>query len=143
MNTLRMQTLLRFDVLRGSNTRAAAGVRPEFDGHTCSFPDADAATNPALRRQMIASSQQYEHTPRGRHERMTPVDLEMRAELTIWPSQHPAEAVEGRTFATLREALMAAAQAIEAEDAQTWIIMEDGKILSPRWVRAAIAAGRL
>ena len=55
---------------------------------------------------------------------MTPVDLEMRAELTIWPSQHPTQAAEGRTFATLREALVAAAQAIEAEDAQTWIITE-------------------
>jgi hypothetical protein len=74
---------------------------------------------------------------------MTPVDLEKPAELTIWPSHHPTQAAEGRTFATLREALMAAAQAIEAEDAQTWIIMEDGKILPPRWVRAAIASGRL
>lgn len=70
-------------------------------------------------------------------------DLEKRAELTIWPSQNPAQVAGGRTFATLREALAAAAQAIEAEDAQTWIITEDGKILSPRWIRAAIAAGRL
>lgn len=67
---------------------------------------------------------------------MTPVDLEMRAELTIWPSQHPTQAAEGRTFATLREALVAAAQAIEAEDAQTWIITEASDILAPNWIRA-------
>ena len=50
---------------------------------------------------------------------MTLADLEKRAELTIWPSQHPTQATDGRTFATLRDALAAAAQAIDAEDAQT------------------------
>lgn len=74
---------------------------------------------------------------------MTPADLDKRAELTIWPSQHPTQSSEGRTFATLREALTAAAQAIEADDAQTWIITEGGKILSPRWIRATVASGRL
>lgn len=74
---------------------------------------------------------------------MTPVDLEKRAELTIWPSQHPAEAEGGRTFMTLRQTLVAAAQAIQAEDAQTWIITESGKILSPRWSRAMVASGSL
>ena len=74
---------------------------------------------------------------------MTPADLNQRAELTIWPSQHPAQAEGGRTYTTLREALVAAAQVIEAEDAQTWIITESGKILSPRWIRATVASGRL
>jgi hypothetical protein len=74
---------------------------------------------------------------------VTPADLNQRAELTIWPSQHPARTAEGLTFATLREALAAAAQTIEAEDAQTWIITESGKILSPRWIRATVASGRL
>ncbi len=66
---------------------------------------------------------------------MTPAHLDKRAELTIWPSPHPVQE-GGRAFKTLREALAAAAQAIEAEDAQTWIITESGKILSPRWIRA-------
>ena len=74
---------------------------------------------------------------------MTRADLDKPAELTIWPSHHPAQVAQGRTFATLREALTAAAQVIEAEDAQTWIITESGKILSPRWIRAEVASGRL
>ncbi|MBE7199259.1 MAG: hypothetical protein INR70_15865 [Parafilimonas terrae] len=67
---------------------------------------------------------------------MTPADLDMRAELTVWPRRSPGRSAEGRPFATLREALAVAAQAIEAEDAQPWIITEAGDILSPRWIRA-------
>ena len=66
-----------------------------------------------------------------------------RRRLRSVASQHPARTAEGRTFATLREALAAAAQTIEAEDAQTWIITGSGKILSPRWIRATVASGRL
>jgi len=73
---------------------------------------------------------------------MTSADLDQRAELTIWPSRHPAQGVEGRPFATLREALAAAAELIEAEDAQTWIITESGKILSPHWIRATVVSSR-
>jgi len=73
---------------------------------------------------------------------MTGTDLDMPAELTIWPSRGPAATAEGRTFPNLREALAAAAEAIEADDTQTWIITEDGKILSPRWIRAQIASRR-
>jgi len=73
---------------------------------------------------------------------MTSADLDKRAELTIWPSPHPAQAGGGRAFSTLREALAAAAQVIEAEDAQTWIITESGKILSPRWIRETMVSGR-
>ncbi|MCJ2121852.1 hypothetical protein [Methylobacterium sp. J-077] len=67
---------------------------------------------------------------------MTPADLDKRAELTVWPSRSLGRSAEGRPFATLREALAAAAAAIEAEDAQPWIITEAGDVLSPRWIRA-------
>ncbi|MBP1183794.1 hypothetical protein [Methylobacterium sp. PvR107] len=74
---------------------------------------------------------------------MTRADLDKRAELTVWPSQGPAHVAQGHQFLTLREALAAAAEAMDAEDAQPWIITEDGDILSPRWIRAKVAAGRL
>ncbi|TXN81103.1 hypothetical protein [Methylobacterium sp. WL8] len=67
---------------------------------------------------------------------MVLADLDKRAELTVWPSNRPAHTARGQTFSTLREALAAAAESIEADDAQPWIITEDGDILSPRWIRA-------
>ncbi|MHB2207299.1 hypothetical protein [Methylobacterium sp. CM6257] len=67
---------------------------------------------------------------------MTPADLDKRAELTVWSRRSLGRSVEGRPFATLREALAVAVQAIESEDAQPWIITEAGDILSPRWIRA-------
>ncbi|MCJ2060784.1 hypothetical protein MKL09_30220 [Methylobacterium sp. J-048] len=67
---------------------------------------------------------------------MTPADLDKRAELTVWPSRSLGRSAKGRPFATLREALAAAAAAIDAEDAQPWIITEAGDVLSPRWIRA-------
>jgi hypothetical protein len=67
---------------------------------------------------------------------MTLSDLDKRAELTVWPRRSPGRSAEGRPFATLREALAVAVQAIESEDAQPWIITEAGDILSPRWIRA-------
>lgn len=67
---------------------------------------------------------------------MTLADLDKRAELTVWPSHAPGRAAEGRPFATLREALSVAVRAIEADDAQPWIITEAGDILSPGWIRA-------
>ena len=67
---------------------------------------------------------------------MTPADLDKRAELTVWSKRAPGRSARGRPFATLREALAVAVQAIEAEDAQPWIITEAGDILSPGWIRA-------
>jgi hypothetical protein len=67
---------------------------------------------------------------------MTPADLDKRAELTVWPSRPHGRSAKGRPFATLREALAVAAQAIETEDAEPWIITEEGDVLSPRWIRA-------
>ncbi|MDP4024980.1 hypothetical protein Q8W71_20335 [Methylobacterium sp. NEAU 140] len=67
---------------------------------------------------------------------MTRADLDKRAELTVWPGNAPAHVAEGRAFATLRDALTAAAAVIDDDDAQPWIITEDGDILSPRWIRA-------
>ncbi|GJD46766.1 hypothetical protein AFCDBAGC_4650 [Methylobacterium cerastii] len=67
---------------------------------------------------------------------MVLADLDKRAELTVWPSDGPAHTARGRAFSTLREALAAAAESIQADDAQPWIITEDGDILSPRWIRA-------
>ena len=46
-------------------------------------------------------------------------------------------------FPTLRQALAAAAEAINAEDAQPWIITENGDILSPRWIKAKLESKRL
>jgi hypothetical protein len=74
---------------------------------------------------------------------VTPADLEKRAELTIWPRQNPAHTAQSREFPTLREAMTAAARAIEAEDAQPWIITEAGDILSPSWIRANAGSYRL
>lgn len=67
---------------------------------------------------------------------MTPADLDKGAELTVWPKRAPGRSVQGRPFATLREALAVAVHAIEVEDAQPWIITEAGDVLSPRWIRA-------
>ncbi|SDO48718.1 hypothetical protein SAMN05216360_12419 [Methylobacterium phyllostachyos] len=74
---------------------------------------------------------------------MTSADLDKRAELTVWPKRAPGRSAQGRPFATLREALAVAAQAIETEDAQPWIITEAGDILSPRWIRANSLTGPL
>jgi hypothetical protein len=67
---------------------------------------------------------------------MTPADLDKRAELTVWPSCALGRSAQGRPFATLREALAAAAEAIATQNAQPWIITEEGDVLSPRWIRA-------
>ena len=67
---------------------------------------------------------------------MVRTDLDKRAELTVWPTYEPAHTVKGREFSTLREALEVAAQALEAEGEQPWIITEDGDILSPHWIKA-------
>ena len=74
---------------------------------------------------------------------MVRTDLDKRAELTVWPTHKPAHTVHGREFSTLREALEVAAQALDAEDAQPWIITEDGDILSPRWIKANGVSYRL
>ena len=74
---------------------------------------------------------------------MTRADLDKRAELTVWPGRGPAHVAQGREFPTLRQALAAAAEAIDAEDALSWIITEDGDILSPRWIRANTGSNRL
>lgn len=67
---------------------------------------------------------------------MTRSDLDNRAELTVWPANTPAHTVHGREFLTLRDALAAAADAISTDDAQPWIVTEQGDILSPNWIRA-------
>ena len=74
---------------------------------------------------------------------MVLADLDKRAELTVWPSNGPAHTARGQAFSTLREALAAAAESIQAEDAQPWIITEDGDILSPRWIMANADPHRL
>jgi hypothetical protein len=74
---------------------------------------------------------------------MTRADLEKRAELTVWPGHGPAQVAQGHEFPTLREALAAAAAAMDAESGQAWIITEDGDILSPRWIRATVDSGHL
>ena len=75
-------------------------------------------------------------------DRMTRADLDKRAELTVWPGHAATRTAEGRAFRTLREALTAAVAVIESDDAQPWIITEEGDILSPRWIRANTATTR-
>ncbi|MCJ2018970.1 hypothetical protein MKK84_16220 [Methylobacterium sp. E-065] len=74
---------------------------------------------------------------------MTRADLDKRAELTVWPGQGPAYVAQGYEFPTLRQALAAAAEAMNAGDAQPWIITEDGDILSPHWIKANTGSRRL
>lgn len=74
---------------------------------------------------------------------MTPSDLDRPAELTVWPGHTPAHVADARNFSTLRAALAAAAEAIDAEDAKPWIITESGDILAPGWIRANTATYRL
>ncbi len=74
---------------------------------------------------------------------MTPADLDKEAELTVWPRRSPGRSAEGRPFATVREALVVALQALETGEAQPWIITEAGDILSPRWIRAHSRASAL
>jgi hypothetical protein len=74
---------------------------------------------------------------------MTRADLDKRAELTVWPGRGPAHVAQGREFPTLRQALAAAAEVIDTEEAQPWIITEDGDILSPRWIKANVESSRL
>jgi hypothetical protein len=45
---------------------------------------------------------------------MVLADLDKRAELTVWPSGAPAQIARGQAFSTLREALVAAAESIQA-----------------------------
>jgi hypothetical protein len=65
---------------------------------------------------------------------MTLSDLNKPAELTLWSSRNPAHTAPGRSFTTLRAALAAAAQAIDAGDARPWIITDAGDILAPSWI---------
>ena len=74
---------------------------------------------------------------------MVLADLDKRAELTVWPGHLQARTARGQAFSTLREALAAAAESIQADDAQPWIITEDGDILSPGWIRANANPRRL
>ncbi|RYE97779.1 MAG: hypothetical protein EOO77_38440, partial [Oxalobacteraceae bacterium] len=55
--------------------------------------------------------------------------LDKRAALTVWLGHGPAHVAQGHEFPTLRQALAAAAEVIDAEDVQPWIITEDGDIL--------------
>ncbi|MGH1571317.1 hypothetical protein ACRAWG_12250 [Methylobacterium sp. P31] len=70
-------------------------------------------------------------------------DLDKPAELTLWPAYAPAQVADARSFPTLREALAAAARAIDAGNAKPWIVTERGDILAPGWIRANTAAHRL
>lgn len=71
---------------------------------------------------------------------MTFADLDKPAELTLWPGHAPAHVAEAHSFPTLRAALAAAAEAIDAENAKPWIITDAGDILAPGWIRANTAS---
>jgi hypothetical protein len=74
---------------------------------------------------------------------MTLADLDKPAELTLWPGHAPAHTADARSFPTLRAALAAAAEAIDADNAKPWIITEGGDILAPGWILANTATHRL
>lgn len=67
---------------------------------------------------------------------MTNDDLDRGAELAVWPrAQRKPPVAAGRPFASLREALKAAVEAI-AGNADAWIVTERGDVLSPAWISA-------
>jgi hypothetical protein len=65
---------------------------------------------------------------------MTLSDFDKPAELTLWSSRTPAHTAQGHRFSTLRAALAAAAQAMDAGDTRPWIITDAGDILAPSWI---------
>ncbi len=71
---------------------------------------------------------------------MTCDDLDQAADLTIWPRATPARTARSLPYPSVREALRAAAAALDAGDVQTWIVTERGDILSPRWIEANLPA---
>lgn len=72
---------------------------------------------------------------------MTLADLDKPADLTLWPGDTPAHVAATCRFPTLRAALAAAAEAIDAENAAPWIITDAGDILAPNWIRANAGSG--
>ena len=74
---------------------------------------------------------------------MTKDDLDRGADLAVWPREvSKPPVVAGRPFASLREALKAAVEAIAA-NADAWIVTERGDVLSPAWIsKHADAAAR-
>jgi hypothetical protein len=74
---------------------------------------------------------------------MTLADLDKPAELTLWPGCTPARVAQSRSFPTLRAALAAAAEAMDADDVRAWIITEGGDILAPGWIRTNTITRRL
>ncbi|MFY9290005.1 MAG: hypothetical protein WAP03_04790 [Methylorubrum rhodinum] len=67
---------------------------------------------------------------------MTSDDLDKRAELAVWPDAELVQRRQAQEFATLREALCAAVDALHDPEARPWIVTEAGDILSPHWIRA-------
>jgi hypothetical protein len=74
---------------------------------------------------------------------MTLSDLNKPAELTLWSCRSPAHTAQGRSFPTLRAALVAAAKAMDTGDAEPWIITDAGDVLAPDWIRANTVSHRL
>jgi hypothetical protein len=70
---------------------------------------------------------------------MMRVDLDQPADFTLWPGDPPSRMSDSRSFPTLRAALAAAAEAIDAQNAKPWIITQSGDILAPNWIRAHTA----
>lgn len=66
---------------------------------------------------------------------MAITDLDQRAALTLWPSPDPGTPAASREFPTLREAIQAASAVLADPEARPWIVIEDGTILRPGWIR--------
>ena len=66
---------------------------------------------------------------------MSDLDLDGPASLTVWQSRPDClKAVLPVEFATVREALAAAADALTDPEASPWIITAGGLILTPAWL---------
>lgn len=66
--------------------------------------------------------------------------LERPADLALWRTG-PATAMMGqpRRFASLKEAISAAAGALNDPTVQPWIVTADGDMLAPTWIRTYLA----
>lgn len=66
--------------------------------------------------------------------------LERPAALALWRTG-PTTAPMGppRRFASLREAIAAAASALADPFVQPWIVTEEGDMLAPTWIRTYLA----
>ncbi|GLS48591.1 hypothetical protein GCM10007885_14350 [Methylobacterium gnaphalii] len=73
---------------------------------------------------------------KGSYDAMETEALERPADLAVWPALTESAAQMVSThYASLREALAAAARVLADSSRQPWIITEDGEMLAPTAIR--------